>query len=45
MSGIGITNFVNALQDVYDEEYVGLTLTYRVVRGTEDQKEEVRPMI
>ena len=45
MSGIGITNFVNAVQDVYDEEYVGLTLTYRVVRGTEDQKEEVRPMI
>ena len=45
MSGIGITNFVKANQDVYDEEYVGLTLTYRVVRGTEDKKEEVRPMI
>lgn len=45
MSGIGITNFVRANQDVYDEEYVGLTLTYRVVRGTEDKKEEVRPMI
>ena len=45
MSGIGITNFVNATQDVYDEEHVGLTLTYRVVRGTEDKKEDVRPMI
>ena len=45
MSGIGITNFVNATQDVYDEEYVGLTLTYRVVSGTEDKKEEIRPMI
>lgn len=45
MSGIGITNFVKANQDVYDEEYAGLTLTYRVVRGTEDKKANIRPMI
>lgn len=45
MSGIGITNFISATQDVYDEEYGGITLNYRVVRGTEDQDEDKRPMI
>ena len=45
MSGIGITNFVSATQDVYDEEYGGLTLNYRVVRGTEDKVAGIRPMI
>lgn len=45
LSGIGVTNFMNATQDVYDEEFGGLTLNYRVVRGTEDKKPEVRPMV
>lgn len=45
LSGIGITNFISATQDVYDEDYGGLTLNYRVVRGTEDKKEDIRPMI
>ena len=45
LSGIGITNFVNATQDIYDEDFGGLTLNYRVVRGTEDKKPEVRPMV
>ena len=45
LSGIGITNLINATKDVYDEEYGGITLNYRVVRGTEDKKAEVRPMV
>lgn len=45
LSGIGVTNFMDATQDVYDEDFGGLTLTYRVVRGTEDKKENIRPMI
>ena len=45
LSGIGQTLFASATQDVYDEEYGGLTIVYRVVRGTEDKKAEIRPMI
>lgn len=45
LSGIGITNFIGATQDVYDDEFGGLTLNYRVVRGTEDQDELVGPMV
>jgi len=45
LSGIGVTNFVSATQDVYNEEYAGLTLTYHVVRGTEDKDKNIRPMI
>ncbi len=45
LSGIGVTNFSHATQDVYDAEYGGVTLNYRVVRGTEDEQEDVRPMV
>ena len=45
MSGIGVTNFISATQDVYDEEYGGVTLMYRVVRGSEDKDANKRPMI
>lgn len=45
MSGIGVTNLMSATQDIYDEEYGGLTLNYRVVRGTEDDDKNKRPMI
>lgn len=45
LSGIGVTNFINATQDVYNEEFGGLTLNYRVVRGNEDKYEDIRPMI
>lgn len=45
LSGIGVTNFISATQDVYDEEYGGITLNYRVVRGSEDKEIDKRPMI
>lgn len=45
LSGIGVTNFLSATQDVYDQDFGGLTLTYKVVRGTEDKDENIRPLI
>jgi hypothetical protein len=45
LSGIGVTNLINATQDIYDEEYGGVTLNYRVVRGTEDKQAHIRPMV
>lgn len=45
LSGIGVTNFVSATQDVYDENFGGLTLNYYVVRGTEDKQADIRPII
>ena len=45
LSGIGQTLFMSGMQDIYDEEYGGLTLNYLVVRGSEDKDKEKRPMI
>ena len=45
LSGIGQLNFISADQDIYDEEYGGLTLRYLAVRGTEDKQAMVRPLV
>ena len=37
LTGIGILNFLGANQDVYDEEFGGVTLRYLVIRGNEDK--------
>lgn len=42
LTGIGELSFIGANQDVYDNEYGGLTLRYLAVRGTED---EVDPLV
>lgn len=42
LTGIGELSFIGANQDVYDNEYGGLTLRYLAVRGTED---EVNPLV
>ena len=36
LTGIGILNFLGADQDIYDEEYGGVTLRYLAIRGHED---------
>ena len=38
LTGIGILNFLGADQDIYDEEYGGLTIRYLAVRGTDDKE-------
>lgn len=37
LTGIGLTRFLNATQDVYNNEFGGITLEYLVVRGNEDK--------
>ena len=37
LTGIGELSFIGANQDVYDNEYGGLTLRYLAIRGTEDK--------
>lgn len=44
-SGIGVLNFINADQDIYDDYYGGLTLRYLARRGNEDKHEDVRPIV
>lgn len=41
LTGIGELNFLGADQDIYDEEYGGVTLRYLAIRGHED---DVRPL-
>lgn len=41
LTGIGELTFLNADQDIYDDEYGGVTLRYLAVRGHED---EVNPL-
>lgn len=36
LTGIGELNFISADQDIYDEEYGGVTLRYLAIRGHED---------
>lgn len=36
LTGIGKLNFLGASQDIYDEEYGGVTLRYLAIRGHED---------
>ena len=38
LTGIGILNFLSAGQDIYDDEYGGVTLRYFIVHGDEDKK-------
>ena len=42
LTGIGELTFIGANQDIYDNEYGGLTLRYLAIRGTED---EVNPLV
>ena len=37
LTGIGVLNFLGADQDVYDDEYGGITLRYLAIRGNEDK--------
>lgn len=37
LTGIGELNFLGADQDVYDDEYGGITLKYLAIRGNEDK--------
>lgn len=37
LSGIGVLNFIAADQDVYDNEFSGVTLRYLAVHGNEDK--------
>lgn len=39
LTGIGLLTFLGAFQDVYDDEYGGVTLKYLAVRGNEDKHE------
>ena len=41
LTGIGEVHFMGATQDIYDQEFGGITLRYLVIRGHED---EVRPI-
>lgn len=41
LTGIGQLTFLGADQDIYDDEYGGITLRYLAIRGHED---EVRPL-
>lgn len=36
LTGIGELTFIGASQDIYDEEYGGITLRYLAIRGHED---------
>lgn len=38
LTGIGELHFMNASQDIYDEEFAGVTLRYLAIHGSEDQK-------
>ena len=38
LTGIGVLNFLGADQDVYDDEYGGITLRYLAIRGNEDKQ-------
>lgn len=38
LSGIGLLTFMGADQNVYNDEYGGLTLRYLAIRGNEDRK-------
>lgn len=42
LTGIGVLNFIGASQDVYDDEYGGITLRYLAIRGNEDK---VNPLV
>ena len=42
LTGIGELTFIGANQDIYDDEYGGLTLRYLAIRGHED---EVNPLV
>lgn len=37
LTGIGELTFISADQDIYDEEYGGVTLRYLAIRGHEDE--------
>lgn len=37
LTGIGELTFLSASQDIYDEEYGGVTLRYLAIRGNEDR--------
>ena len=37
LTGIGLLQFIGADQDVYDQEFGGITLRYLAVRGNEDK--------
>lgn len=38
LTGIGLMNLIQADQDIYDNEFGGITLQYLAVRGDEDRK-------
>lgn len=42
LTGIGELTFLGADQDIYDDEYGGVTLRYLAIRGNEDK---VRPLV
>lgn len=37
LTGIGLLNFLSAEQNVYDEEFGGITLSYLAIHGNEDK--------
>ena len=42
LTGIGVLNFIGADQDVYDDEYGGITLRYLAIRGNEDKQNPLK---
>lgn len=42
LTGIGVLNFMSAEQDVYDDEFAGLTLRYLAIRGNEDKENPLK---
>lgn len=45
LTGIGKVEFLRADQNVYTDEFAGLTLTYAVIHGEEDKKDAVSPRV
>lgn len=44
LTGIGELQFLGADQDIYDEEYGGITLKYLAIRGHEDEVNPLKPI-
>lgn len=44
LTGIGLTEFLGANQIILTDEYAGICLMYRVVRGEEDKKHFANPI-
>lgn len=42
LTGIGELTFISADQDIYDEEYGGITLRYLAIRGNEDKNPKLQ---